>query len=377
MFDEINALIRPVWVEIDLEAIKANIRKIKGLIGSEAQVLAVIKAEAYGHGAVKVAQVAMEEGISWFAVATPEEGIALRQAGINANILVLGPLLPNQVAAFCKYQLIGTITLLESARALSLEACRQNVEMRIHIKIDTGMGRIGFCPGEAVEQIKKVSTLPNLKIDGIYSHFATADHSDLTYARKQLKVFNTLLLGLKEQCVKIPHIHLANSAGIINLPDSYFHLVRAGIILYGLYPSDEVNKSRLPLKPAFALKTKIVQVKRVPAGTGISYGQLYHTPKETMIATLPIGYADGLNRLLSGKARVLIGGKFYPIVGMICMDQCMVDVGDAPVQVGDEVVLIGKQGDKEITVDEIASLLGTINYEVVCMISHRVPRVYL
>ncbi len=377
MLDEINALIRPVWVEIDLQAIKTNIRKIKELIGSEVQIMSVIKAEAYGHGAVKVAQIALEEGINWFGVATPEEGIALRRAGINANILVLGPLLPNQVAAFCEYNLIGTITMLESARALSLEACHRNVEMKIHIKIDTGMGRIGFYPGEAVEQIKKIAAFTNIKVDGLYSHFATADHSDLSYARKQLTVFNKLLFNLKEQGIKIPHIHLANSAGIINLPDSYFKLVRAGIILYGLYPSSEVEKNRLSLKPAFALKTEVVQVKRVPAGTGISYGQLYHTPKETMIATLPIGYADGLNRLLSGKTRVLIGGEFYPIVGMICMDQCMVDVGDAPVQVGDEVVLIGKQGAKEITVDEIASLLGTINYEVVCMISHRVPRIYL
>ena len=377
MLDGINGIIRPLWVEIEEKAIRENIRRIQALIGPEIKIMAVLKAEAYGHGAVRVAQIAMEEGIDWFGVATPEEGIALRQAGLKTNILVFGPLLPEQAATFCDYNLVSTITMRESAEALSVEACRHNVEMKIHIKIDTGMGRIGFRPEIAKEEIRKILVLPRLKVDGIYSHFATADSPDLTYAEKQLATFRDLLFHLDSEGIKFPLKHLANSGGIINLPASYFDMVRAGIIIYGLYPSPESKQSRLALKPAFSLKTKVVQVKRVPVGTGISYGQFYHTKKETTIATLPIGYADGWSRALSEKAEVLIKGEQYPLVGKICMDQCMVEVGDAPVQVGDEVVLIGQQGAKQITVDQVASWLDTINYEIICGISFRVPRVYV
>ena len=377
MLDGINGIIRPLWVEIEEKAIRENIRRIQALIGPEIKIMAVLKAEAYGHGAVRVAQIAMEEGIDWFGVATPEEGIALRQAGLKTNILVFGPLLPEQAATFCDYNLVSTITMRESAEALSVEACRHNVEMKIHIKIDTGMGRIGFRPEIAKEEIRKILVLPRLKVDGIYSHFATADSPDLTYAEKQLATFRNLLFHLDSEGIKFPLKHLANSGGIINLPASYFDMVRAGIIIYGLYPSPESKQSRLALKPAFSLKTKVVQVKRVPVGTGISYGQFYHTKKETTIATLPIGYADGWSRALSEKAEVLIKGEQYPLVGKICMDQCMVEVGDAPVQVGDEVVLIGQQGAKQITVDQVASWLDTINYEIICGISFRVPRVYV
>ncbi len=377
MLDGINGIIRPLWVEIEEKAIRENIRRIQALIGPEIKIMAVLKAEAYGHGAARVAQIAMEEGIDWFGVATPEEGIALRQAGLKTNILVFGPLLPEQAATFCDYNLVSTITMRESAEALSVEACRHNVEMKIHIKIDTGMGRVGFRPEAAREEIKKILVLPRLKVDGIYSHFATADSPDLNYAEKQLATFRDLLFHLDSEGIKFPLKHLANSGGIINLPASYFDMVRAGIIIYGLYPSPESKQSRLALKPAFSLKTKVVQVKRVPVGTGISYGQFYHTKKETTIATLPIGYADGWSRALSEKAEVLIKGEQYPLVGKICMDQCMVEVGDAPVQVGDEVVLIGQQGAKQITVDQVASWLDTINYEIICGISFRVPRVYV
>jgi alanine racemase len=249
--------------------------------------------------------------------------------------------------------------------------------MRIHIKVDTGMGRIGFLPEQAGAEIAKITTLPYLVTEGLYSHFATADAADLSYARQQLAAFQRLVDDLENRGIRIPLKHLANSGGLLNLPESYFDLVRAGLILYGMYPSPWCHREKLTLQPAFRLKAKVDFVKRVPAGTGISYGQLYHTPKATTIVTLPIGYADGWRRKLSGKAKVLINGEFYPVVGTICMDQCMVAVGDAPVRVGDEVVLIGRQAGKEITVEEVAAHLDTINYEVVCQIGARVPRIYV
>lgn len=369
-------LIRPAWAEIDLGAIKENIGNIRRLIGEKPEIMAVVKAEAYGHGALEVVKTALAAGVTWFGVSLPEEGIALRRAGVGTPILIFGPLMEEQAEPVCEYDLTSTITLLSSARALSAEATRRKKRVKVHIKVDTGMGRVGLQPAETAGFIREVSTFPGLAVEGIYSHFATADEEDLTFARGQLARFKRVLDDLSARGIRIPVKHMANSGGIINLPESYFDLVRAGIILYGLYPSPEVDRRRIPLKPAFALKTKVTQVKRVPPGTGISYGQIYHTDRETNIVTLPIGYADGWSRLLTGKARVLIKGQSFPIVGRICMDQCMVEVGDTPVEVGEEAVLIGRQGGEEITVDEVAACLGTINYEVVCMINDRVPRVY-
>lgn len=377
MLTDKEKIIRPVWVEVEAAAIRENLRRIKALAGPRRKVMAVVKAEAYGHGALKVAQLAMAEGINWFGVATPEEGIALRQAGVEANILVFAPLMPEQAPAYCQYDLIATVTTGAGAVALDREAARCRRKMRVHIKVDTGMGRIGFLPEQAGAEIEKLMALPHLVVEGLYSHFATADAADLSYARQQLRTFQGLVTDLEKRGIRIPLKHLANSGGLLNLPESYFDLVRPGLLLYGMYPSPWCHREKLALRPAFRLKTKVVYVKRVPAGTGISYGQIYHTAKETTIATLPIGYADGWIRKLSGKARVLINGEYYPVVGTICMDQCMVEVGDAPVQVGDEVVLIGRQGGKEITVEEVAAHLDTINYEVVCQISARVPRIYI
>jgi|SRR5690554_212765 len=373
-YEEENS--RPVWVEVDLDAIKYNLGRIRGIIGEEPRIMAVVKAEAYGHGAVKVAEVALASGADWLGVAIPEEGIALRKAGINGPILVLGPLLPEQAGEFGVYGLTASITGLESAKALSAAAMKQKTKAKIHVKIDTGMGRVGINPQEAEDFFQKLSILPGLEVEGVYSHFATADEEDKSYADHQLSVFRTVLKNLEELGMRIPLKHLANSAGIISFPESHFNLVRAGIMLYGLYPSPIADQNLLPLRPAFSLKTRITQVKRVPPGTAISYGRMYHTKTETTIITLPLGYADGWARALSGKARVLVKGRSYPVVGRICMDQFMVDVGDTQVEVGEEVVLIGRQNQEEITVDEVASLLNTINYEVVCMISDRVPRVY-
>ncbi|NLW56938.1 MAG: alanine racemase, partial [Firmicutes bacterium] len=273
--------LRPLWAEINLTAIQENIKQVKALVGPGVKVMAVVKAEAYGHGARETAQAAREVGVDWFGVATPEEGIALRQAGITGNILVFGPLLPEQAAAFIDYQLVGSVATVESAQALAEKARQRGVELRVHLKIDTGMGRVGFRPEQVGEEIKKILALSNLKIEGIYSHFATADGSDLTYARQQLATFRQVLAGLEQDGIKIPLVHLANSGGIINLPASHFDLVRAGIILYGLAPARESLPHCPPLQPAFALKTQVVQIKRVPAGTGISYGLTYHTKHET------------------------------------------------------------------------------------------------
>ncbi len=373
-------IIRPVWAEVDLEAIRENIRQIRRFTrqGTKApEIMAVVKAEAYGHGAVATARAALEAGATRLGVAIPEEGILLREAGIDRPVLVFTPLLPDQAETFLDYSLTATIAGEESARALSAGAGRRGQEARVHLKVDTGMGRVGVPPGEAPGLARKVAALPNLEVEGVYSHFATADEADLTFAYKQLDLFKEVLNNLAEAGMRIPLKHIANSGAIINLPESYFDLVRPGIIIYGLYPSAETPRDRLPLKPALSLKARVVQVKRVPPGTGISYGRIYHTKRATNIVTLPLGYADGWSRLLSGEARVLLRGKSFPLVGRICMDQCMADVEDLAVEPGEEAVLIGKQGEEEISVDEVAGLLGTINYEVVCMLSDRVPRVWL
>lgn len=369
--------IRPVWAEIDLGSIRQNVQAIQQWVGPHVRVMAIVKAEAYGHGAVRVAQAAREAGASWFGVSMPEEGIALRKAGMKEPILVFGPLQPEQVGPVVQHELTATLCSWEGAEALAKEISTVRKKVKIHVKLDTGMGRVGVHYTEASRFIQRLQNLQNLEIEGIYSHFATADEKDLSYAREQLRRFNQVLDELNTLGITIPIRHIANSAGLMNLPEAHFDMVRPGIILYGLSPSDTMVNKPFELKPAFSLKSRITHVKRVPEGTGVSYGQLYHATRETTIATLPIGYADGWSRLLTGKAQALIHGRRFPIVGRICMDQCMVDVGDEVVQAGDEVTLIGRQGEQEITADEVASMLGTINYEVVCMISDRVPRVYV
>ena len=369
--------IRPVWVEVDLDAIRHNLSEIRRLVGPMVEIMAVVKAEAYGHGGVKVAKTALQAGASRLGVALPEEGIALREAGITAPILVFGPLQTDQADTIVRYDLTPTICMLEPAVALSRAATTAGKKIPFHVKIDSGMNRIGIPANEGVVFIKKMLPLPGLVFEGIFSHLATADEQDKEYAKYQIKIFNKVIADLKAEGLLPSKAHLANSAGIIDLPLSHYNLVRPGIILYGMYPSTQVQADKIQLQPAFALKTKVVYIKRVPQGSAVSYGRKYVTPKEATILTIPIGYADGWSRKLSGKAQALISGKRFPIVGTICMDLCMVDVGDEPVEIGQEVVLIGSQGSERITVEEISAYLGTINYEVTCMISDRVPRRYL
>ncbi len=369
-------LIRPVWAEINLSAFRDNFNEVRRLVGAKTGIMAVVKAEAYGHGGVQIAQAAVAAGASWLGVSLPEEGIALRQAGIIAPILVFNPLQVNQVTAMVTYNLTASVCFEESVLALAKEALVQGKVATAHLKVDTGMGRVGISPEKVVNFAAWMKTLAGIEFNGIYSHLATADQLDLAYAYLQEARFAKVVQDLKIRDNLPPLVHLANSAGIINLPNSYYNLVRPGIILYGLYPSPEIKRELIDLKPVLSLKACMSFVKRVPQDTGISYGQRYHTSQESTIATIPIGYADGWSRLLTSKGEVLCEGMRYPIVGTICMDQCMVDLGDKTAQVGQEVVLIGKQGGMEISADEIARKLGTINYEITCMISDRVPRIY-
>lgn len=370
-------LIRPAWIEVDLEAIRHNLREIRRLVGPQTTIMAVVKAEAYGHGAIPVAKTAIAAGAGWLGVAMPEEGIALRKAGITVPILVFGPLQADQAEAMVHFDLTGTACWQEAVTALAREADRVGKTARVHVKVDTGMGRIGVKVNEVQEFLTAINRLPHLKVDGIYSHLATADEHDKEYAELQIRKFTEVVRELKTQNLLPEKVHLANSAGVIDLPESYFNMVRPGIILYGLYPSEEVNRSRINLRPALSLKARVTFVKQVPPGTGISYGQRYHTVKGTTIATIPIGYADGWSRRLSQKAQILLNGKLFPVVGTICMDQCMADLSNEPVAPGQEVVLIGNQCGAEITADMVAKKLETINYEVTCMLSERLPRVYL
>lgn len=339
--------------------------------------MAVVKADAYGHGVLPVARATIEAGADRLAVALPEEGAELREAGFKVPIQVFGEILPPQASLFIDYDLIPTISKIETAQKINELARKKDIIKKVHLIIDTGMGRIGVFPDKALEFVEKVRILSNLKIEGLMTHFSKADERDKEYTRQQWDKFNFVIQKLEEEGIKIPIKQAANSATIIDLPDMKLDMVRPGIMTYGLRPSHEVDQD-FPLKPALSWKAKIVYLKDVPAGYGISYGATYITQKHTKIATIPLGYADGFSRHLSNKGEVLIGGKRAPVTGRVCMDQFMVDVTHIPgVKVGDEVVLIGKQGSEEITATEIADKIGTINYEITCAISKRVPRIYI
>lgn len=371
--------IRPVWAEINLDNLAHNIRQVRKNTKEGVLVTAVVKANAYGHGAVRAAKTFLENGADRLAVATLSEAIELRKGNIDVPILVLGYTPISQYPQVLEFDIIQTIYNYKDVQALSQAALELGKTGTIHIKVDSGMGRIGFLPlEESVEEIIKISKLPNIEIEGIYTHFAKADEKDKSYTRLQYERFSKVVDQLEERGLSIPIKHVSNSAAIIDLPEYNLNMVRAGIMIYGFYPSDEVLKDKIDLKPAMTLKAKISNVKRVPKGTGISYGQIYVTERESKIATIPIGYADGFTRLLSTKAEAFIKGKRVPVVGRICMDQCMLDVTEVPdVKVGDEVVLFGYGEEGYPHADELAQKLGTINYEIVCMVGRRVPRVYI
>lgn len=458
---------RPTWVEVSLDALRHNIQAFRQALPAEMKVMAVVKADGYGHGAVKVAREAMECGVSYIGVAFLDEGLELRRAGVKAPILVLGYTQPEGIPLAIEHDITLTVfqdelwTALDewlenhsghtaeagSARALvekreatisvtssaavgsigsviatgtiadtaskadtitEIEATAgttnsipANVtaaidaaavtsvadatittsprKLKVHIKLDTGMGRLGLQPNdEAITYITRAVEHPLLDVEGVYTHFACADEADKAYTLEQHLKFDRIIKHFEERGVTFRHVHTGNSAAGIDCPELSYSMVRLGIGMYGLYPSEEVNKERVQLEPVMSIKTKVVHVKTLPAGSGISYGTIYHTRGEECIATLPIGYADGYSRMLSEKAQAIVRGRKVPIVGRICMDQCMANVsGLGDLSKDEEVVLMGRQGDEAITAEDLAALLGTVNYEITCMVSHRVPRVYI
>lgn len=371
--------VRPAWAEINLDNLAHNIREVRRLAEKQSQVMAVIKADGYGHGATKIAQTLLDNGADRFAVAVLDEAIELRNAGFEVPIFILGYTQPERAAEIIKYDLEQSVYSFEVAKALSREAIAQGKTAELHIKVDTGMGRIGLqADDEAVDIIRSIHALPGINIKGIFTHFAVADEVDKNFTELQFEKFRWLCDNLEEKGIKIEIKHCGNSAAIIDLSEMHLDMVRAGIMLYGLAPSKAVKLSKLVLKEVMSLKVKIAHIKEIEAGHSVSYGRKFVADKRTKIASLPIGYADGYTRLLTGKAEALVKGKRVPVVGSICMDQCMIDItGIENIEVGEEVVLFGEQLGGFISIDEIAEKLGTINYEVVCMISRRVPRVYV
>lgn len=370
--------LRPVWAEINLDNLAHNIKEIKR-VTKATEIIGVVKADAYGHGALDIAPTLIENGVTRLAVAVLNEAVELRRGGIQCPIMILGYTPPNLIDLLIKYDIEQTVYSYDLAKKISDKALEENKIGKIHIAFDTGMGRIGFLPREEdISEVERISKLPNIKIEGIYSHFSTADEKDKNYTYEQLKKFNWFYNILQKRGIQINIRHIANSAAIIDMPETHFEAVRPGVILYGYYPSEEVDKTKVYLKPVMSLKTNIVHLKKVPIGEYISYGRKFRTERESIIGTLPVGYADGYTRSLGEDAKVIINGKLVPVVGRICMDQCMVDLTNVPdVNLGDEVILMGEDSELKMTADELASILGTINYEVLCMISRRVPRVYV
>ncbi|MBA5850706.1 alanine racemase [Clostridium sp. cel8] len=369
---------RPAWVEINLDNLSYNAKQIKNKVGDR-DIIGVVKADAYGHGAVQVAPVLLKNGFTKLAVAIIDEAIELRKNGIESPIMILGITPDNLLDSVVEYNVEPAVSSYKCAEKLSILGRKYNKKIKINIAVDTGMGRIGFIPNKsAVEDIHKISELPNIEIESIFSHFSTADELNKDYANLQLKKYNEFYNLLLDRKVQINMRNLANSAAIMELPPTYFDEVRPGIIIYGYYPSDEVDKNTLNIKPVMTLKTSIVHIKTLDAGKYVGYGRKFKTCRKTVVATLPIGYADGYSRRLSGKAQVIIHNKFAPVIGNICMDQCMIDVTDIEnVNIGDEVILMGEKNDLKFDANNIAAILGTINYEVLCMMSKRLPRVYI
>ncbi|MDR3185428.1 MAG: alanine racemase [Christensenellaceae bacterium] len=362
------------YVEINLNNLRHNViaamKKTQGC-----NIMAIVKAEAYGHGSVIVSQ-NIDDLVTHFGIAIPEEGIELRKAGITKPILILGIAAPDSYQDIIEYSLTASISTLEAATALSSLALAKGSCVPVHIAVDTGMSRIGFLISE-METISKLFQLKGIKVTGIFTHYACADETCKTYSKKQLHVFNSFLTFFKSNNLDVGIRHISNSAGIIEFDDQHFDMVRAGIMIYGLYPSKEVSKSFI-LKPVLSWIARISHIKTLRSGHGVSYGATHITTKETRIATIPIGYADGYPRALSSKGKVLINGKFAPILGRVCMDQFMVDVTEIDnVDIGTSVTLIGVDGDNSISVEDLADAAYSFNYEFVCGIAKRVPRKYI
>lgn len=369
-----------VHAEIDLDAILYNMESMRKKISEHTKIMAVIKADGYGHGAVEIAETIDQlEYVYGYAVATVEEGIILRNHGIDKPILILGYAFPDQYEDMIRARIRPTVFTREMAEELSITAQKLDIKCQIHFAIDTGMSRIGYqVTQESVAEMVQISKLPHIMVEGIFTHFARADETDKSATYEQLALFEDMIAMLEERGLFIPIHHCSNSAGIVEVPEANMDIVRAGITLYGLWPSEEVDKTKIDLKPALSLVTHVAYVKTLPAGRAISYGGTYITKEPRKIATIPVGYADGYARGLSNKGDVLIHGKRAPICGRVCMDQFMVDVTDiADVKSGDEVILIGQDGAECITMEEAGERSGRFNYEFVCDLGKRIPRVYV
>ena len=373
------AVTRPVWAEIDIDSLAHNMGEVRRVTEPSSEIMAVVKANAYGHGAVQCSRIFLENGADSLAVATLIEAVELRRAGVEAPILVLGYTPSEHAGEVLKWGAIPTVYTVDGARALS-EAAEAVGEMAtIHLKIDTGLGRIGFLPDdESLNAIEEIAQLPSLEIEGVFTHFALADAGDKEYTRRQFEEFMRFTGRLEARGIRPPMRHASNSAAIIDLPEYSLDAVRPGCMLYGLYPSDEVDTDRVDLRPSMTLRTRLSNVKTVPPGTGISYGLTYTTGAESVIGSLPVGYSDGYSRALSNRAEVLVKGRRAPVVGRVCMDQCMVDLsGVKGVGIGDDIVLFGGGVEGAPTAEDVAGWMGSIVDEVVSTVSRRVPRVYL
>lgn len=369
-----------VYAKIDLDAVAWNMEQMKKNLKEGTEMVAVIKTDGYGHGAVQVASMLESYDYVWgYAVATLDEAVVLRAAEIQKPILVLGCIFPDQYWEMLKYEIRMNVYTKEMAEAISALAVEKGEQAYVHIKLDTGMARLGFSAEESsIEEIKEIAELPNLVLEGVFTHFAKADEEDKTFTMMQLEKFEWMTQRLEEEEVTFPYVHASNSAGIIDVRRADYNLVRAGIAIYGLYPSEEVDKEKVQLKPALSLKSHIAFVKDIPAGTPVSYGGDFVSEHQMRIATIPIGYGDGYPRSLSDTGYVLIRGKKAPIIGRICMDQFMVDVSDIPeVKFGDKVTLIGRDQEEYLPVEKLSELSGRFNYEFVCDLGKRIPRVYV
>jgi len=365
---------RQVWAEVNLQTLRDNFFKLQTYTKSE--IMPIVKADAYGHGAIPVVKTLIACGAKRYGVALLEEALEIKAAFPEITVMVIGATEKNESDTLVKEDIIPTVFQLDQAQALSESAVRLKRTARLHIKIDTGMGRIGFRETD-LSEILRIADLPNLLIEGIFTHFATADQRDLSFARKQLRCFTTIYEELQRAGITIPIRHTANSAGIIQIPESHFELVRLGISLYGLTPSSQID-GNIRLEPVMAWKAKVSHVKSIDTGETVSYGRTFQAAYPTVVATIPVGYADGLRRALSNQGEVLIHGRRSPMIGRICMDQAMLEVTKIPkVKVGDIVTILGKDGNEQLTATEMADWMGTISYEVVCGISKRVPRVYI
>lgn len=368
------------YAKIDLDAIKYNIEQMRNRLDDSTEIMPIVKADGYGHGAVQIAEMLEPLDYIWgFGVATLDEAVVLRTEHVTKPILVLGCIFPDQYMEMLIYRISMNVYTEDMAIAISKLAQKVSIRAHIHIKLDTGMARLGFPVNEeSVDAVERISKLPGIVFEGIFTHFALADAKDKTFTQKQLADYMWMIKKLEERGIDCGIKHCANSAGIIDVPESYLEVVRAGIATYGLYPSEEVKKENVDLKPALALKSHVAFVKEIEAGTPVSYGGTFVAPEKMTIATIPIGYGDGYPRKLSNSAHVLIRGKKAPIIGRVCMDQFMVDVSHIEgVKFGDKVTLIGKDQDEVITVEMLAELADRFNYEFICDLNKRIPRVYL